>query len=377
MKADPSVRRSGSLKLLPGSSFRGGGFAAPGLQIQVLAMTALSYVNDSDPGIRRVRRGEGFAYLDGDGRKVSEAATLERIRSLAIPPAWEKVWICPTPNGHLQATGRDAKGRKQYRYHPSWQEERGQDKFSRLAEFGRSLPRLRRTMRRDLRPSGLPREKVLATVVRLLDLTGARVGNEEYRRSNGSFGLTTLRNRHAVAKKGEIKLSFKAKSGILHESSIKSPRLARVVRQCQDLPGQQLFQYVDEEGARRAVTSTDVNEYLRSLTGVDCSAKDFRTWRGSVEALVALTELDETAEDAPDRAIVAVVDRVARHLGNTRAVCRKHYIHPSLLESFREGRFRDRLAARPPRARRDSTQAEQQLLAFLGGKAKRPPRASR
>jgi DNA topoisomerase-1 len=338
-------------------------------------MAALSYVTDSEPGIRRVRRGEGFAYLNGDGRKVSEAATLERIRSLAIPPAWEKVWICPTPNGHLQATGRDAKGRKQYRYHPTWQEERGQDKFSRLADFGRTLPRLRRAVRRDLRLSELPREKVLATVVRLLDLTGARIGNEEYRRSNGSFGLTTLRNRHAVAKKGEIKLSFKAKSGILHESSIKSPRLARVVRQCQDLPGQQLFQYVDEGGERRSVTSTDVNEYLRRLTGVDCSAKDFRTWRGSVEALVALSELGEEEAAAPEKAIVAVVDRVARNLGNTRAVCRKHYIHPLLLESFREGKFNDRLAARSPQARRDSTQAEQQLLAFLGEKKRRSPRA--
>ncbi len=335
-------------------------------------MAALTYITDSEPGICRVRRGAGFAYLDDDGRKVKEAATLERIRSLAIPPAWEKVWICPSPTGHLQATGRDAKGRKQYRYHPSWNEKQGEDKFSRLADFGRSLPRLRRAMRRDLRLSGLPREKVLATVVRLLDLTGARVGNEEYRRSNGSFGLTTLRNRHAVAKSGEIKLAFKAKSGILYESSIKSRRLARVVRQCQDLPGQQLFQYVDERGERHSVTSTDVNEYLRRLTGMNCSAKDFRTWRGSVEALVALNELDEAAVE-PDKALVAVVDRVARHLGNTRAVCRKHYIHPLLLESFTAGQFRERLATRPPRARRDSTQGEQQLLAFLG----KPPRAAR
>lgn len=340
-------------------------------------MAALSYVTDSQPGIRRVRRGAGFSYLADDGRKVRDAATLERIRSLAIPPAWEKVWICPTPDGHLQATGRDARGRKQYRYHPSWNEKQGEDKFSRLADFGRALPRLRRAVRRDLRLSGLPREKVLATVVRLLDLTGARIGNEEYRRSNGSFGLTTLRNRHAVMKMGEIKLSFKAKSGILQESSIKSLRLARVVRQCQDLPGQQLFQYVDDGGARHSVTSTDVNDYLRQLTGIDCSAKDFRTWRGSVEALVALSELDETAEAEPDKAVVAIVDRVARHLGNTRAVCRKHYIHPALLESFSAGRFRERLASRPPRARRDSTQGEQLLLAFLGGKAKRSPRNSR
>ncbi|MEP7011955.1 MAG: DNA topoisomerase IB [Acidobacteriota bacterium] len=338
-------------------------------------MSALSYVTDSEPGIRRVRRGTSFAYLDAKGRKLTEtaeAAALARIRSLAIPPAWERVWISPDPQGHLQATGRDAKGRKQYRYHPTWHEKQGESKFSRLADFGRALPRLRRAVKRDLRISGLPREKVLAAVVRLLDLTGARIGNEEYRRSNGSFGLTTLRNRHAVAKRDEIKLSFKAKSGILHESSIKSPRLARVVRQCQDLPGQQLFQYVDDDGERHSVTSTDVNDYLRRLTGVECSAKDFRTWRGSVEALVALSELGEEETAAPEKAIVAVVDRVARILGNTRAVCRKHYIHPVLFESFREGKFKDRLASRPPRTRRDSTQGEQRLLAFLGKPSRGP-----
>ena len=340
-------------------------------------MVALSYVSDSEPGIRRVRRGTGFAYLNPSGRKLTQKADaedLERIRRLAIPPAWEKVWISPSANGQLQATGRDAKGRKQYRYHAAWQEKQGETKFSRLAEFGRPLPRLRRAVRRDLRLSGLPREKVLATVVRLLDLTGARIGNEEYRKSNGSFGLTTLRNRHAVAKKGEIRLSFKAKSGLLHESSIKRPRLARVVRQCQDLPGQQLFQYVDEGGERHSVTSTDVNNYLRQLTGAECSAKDFRTWRGSVEALVALSELDEAAEASPDKAVVAVVDRVAKTLGNTRAVCRKHYIHPDLLVSFLEGRFQERVNARPPRARRDSTQGEQLLLAFLDEKPKRKAR---
>lgn len=336
-------------------------------------MATLAYVTDGEPGIRRMRRGTSFSYLGEDGRKVGDEETLARIRSLAIPPAWEKVWICPSSSGHLQATGRDAKGRKQYRYHPTWHEKQGETKFSRLADFGRNLPRLRRAVRRDLRLSGLPREKVLATVVRLLDLTGARIGNEEYRKTNGSFGLTTLRNRHAVAKKGEIRLTFKAKSGILHESSIKSPRLARVVRQCQELPGQQLFQYVDEEGGRHSVTSTDVNDYLRQITGVECSAKDFRTWRGSVEALVALSELGES-EIAPDKAIVAVVDRVAKHLGNTRAVCRKHYIHPELLESFAAGRFEERLAARPPKARHDSTQGEQQLLAFLNDRPKRPRR---
>ncbi len=328
-------------------------------------MAALTYVSDAEPGYQRNRRGTDFIYLDENGRELADEETLSRIQSLAIPPAWEGVWICPSPQGHIQATGRDAKGRKQYRYHPGWHEAQGQTKFSRLAEFGRALPRLRRAVRCDLRRSGLPREKVLATVVRLLDLTGARIGNEEYRKTNGSFGLTTLRNRHAVAKRGEIRLTFKAKSGILHESSIKSPRLARVVRQCQDLPGQQLFQYVDEEGVRHSVTSTDVNEYLREITGVECSAKDFRTWRGSVDALVALTELDEEAQASPDKSIVAVVDRVAKHLGNTRAVCRKHYIHPALFESFTAGTLLERLARSKPKVRRDSTQGEQRLLAFL------------
>ncbi|HXU44805.1 MAG TPA: DNA topoisomerase IB [Thermoanaerobaculia bacterium] len=327
---------------------------------------ALLYVTDTEPGIRRVRHGSGFAYRRGGGERVLDRPALDRIRALAIPPAWTDVWICASPDGHLQATGRDARGRKQYRYHPRWQESRGEDKFARLAAFGAALPRLRRAVRRHLRLPGLPREKVLAAVARLLDLTGARIGNEEYRRANGSFGLTTLRNRHAVAKGGELKLSFRAKSGVLHDSSIKSPRLARVVRRCQDLPGQQLFQYLDEEGKRHSVSSTDVNDYLRDLVGADCSAKDFRTWRGSVEALTALAEIEEEpAPAALDRQAVSVVDRVAKELGNTRAVCRKHYIHPSLLESFLEGRFRAELAACRPRKRRDSTRAEQELLAFL------------
>jgi DNA topoisomerase-1 len=333
----------------------------------------LRYVTDSEPGFRRQRRGKGFIFLRPDGRRIAQASELKRIQALAIPPAWTKVWISPHSEGHIQATGRDARGRKQYRYHARWQELRGEDKFSRLPAFGTALPRLRRTLRRHLRLRGLPREKVLAAVVRLLDLTGARVGNEEYARANGSFGLSTLRNRHASFSRGDLKLTFRAKSGIEYRSSIRSPRLARVVRRCQELPGQQLFQYQDDDGGRRSVTSADVNDFLRQVTGVDCSAKDFRTWRGSVEALAACRELPEPASSAEgERQIVGVVDRVAKSLGNTRAVARKHYIHPAVLAAYLEGT----IPARRDRPRRELSAAERDLLSFLGG-AKRRSRSLR
>jgi DNA topoisomerase-1 len=325
----------------------------------------LRYVSDGEPGLRRVRRGRGFSYLRADGRRVADPAALDRIRALAIPPAWREVWICRDAAGHLQATGRDARGRKQYRYHPRWQQLRGAGKFGRLADFGAALPRLRSSLRRHLRLRGLPREKVLAAVVRLLDLTGARVGNEEYRRANGSFGLTTLRNRHASFAGGDLELSFRGKGGIEHRSSIRSPRLARVVRRCQELPGQQLFQYLDETGERRSVTSADVNGYLRDTAGIAASAKDFRTWRGSVEALAACRELAPPASPAEaERQAVGVVDRVARRLGNTRAVSRKHYIHPAVLAACREGRLQGRENGRKPR--RELAAPEEDLLAFLG-----------
>jgi DNA topoisomerase-1 len=330
----------------------------------VAASPRLRYVTDSEPGIRRKSQGDTFLYLDSRGRQVDERCR-KRIQSLAIPPAWSEVWICRSPHGHLQATGRDAKGRKQYRYHPAWQESRSADKFLHLADFGASLPALRRALERDLSRRGLPREKVLAAIVTLLDATGVRVGNEEYRKANGSFGLTTLRNRHANWEGRGLTLRFRGKSKVEHEASIRDPRLARVVRRCQELPGQRLFQYVDESGRRRAVGSADVNGYLRELAGIDCSAKDFRTWRGSVEALIALRELEPPeSEREADEQIRAVVDRVAQELGNTRAVCRKYYIHPALFTAYREGRLLSKLPGKL-RPRRHLSAEEQALLAFL------------
>lgn len=328
------------------------------------ATPKLRYVADSEPGIRRAADGDTFLYLDSRGRPVDERCR-KRIQSLAIPPAWSEVWICRSPQGHLQATGRDAKGRKQYRYHPAWQESRSADKFLHLAEFGAALSRLRRTVESDLGLRGLPREKVLAAIVRLLDATAVRVGNEEYRKANGSFGLTTLRNRHANWEGGGLTLRFRGKSKVEHEASIRDPRVARVVRRCQELPGQRLFQYVDETGRRRAVGSADVNGYLRERAGIGGSAKNFRTWRGSVEALVALRELapPESEREAEEQ-IRAVVDRVADLLGNTRAVCRKYYIHPELFAAYREGRLLAKLPKRP-RPRRHLSADEQSLLAFL------------
>jgi DNA topoisomerase I len=327
----------------------------------------LRYVTDTEPGIRRLRRGKGFTYVGSDGKRVTDAAKLARIRSLVIPPAWTDVWICRFPNGHLQATGRDAKGRKQYRYHALWQESQSAGKFQHVVEFGASLPRVRKVVEEHLSLTGLPRKKVLAALIRLLDVACLRVGNEEYRRANGSFGLTTLRDRHAEFQRNGLILRFRGKSGVDHQCSVEDPRLARVVRRCQELPGQRLFQYVDEAGKQRAVRSTDVNRYLRSLACGDCSAKDFRTWRGSVEALVALRELGEPeSKKEADERIRAVVKQVAERLGNTQAVCRKYYIHPALFEAYREGRLAEALA-RGKSPLRGLSADERALLGFLEG----------
>jgi DNA topoisomerase-1 len=325
----------------------------------------LRYVSDADPGLRRERRGDDFVFVDPAGRPFEDPKGLARIRALAIPPAWTEVWICRHANGHLQATGRDAKGRKQYRYHAGWQESRSRTKFSHLAEFGAALPQVRRTLRRHLDLPGLPRDKVLAAIVRLLDLAGVRVGNEEYRKANGSFGLTTLRDRHARFGKGELKLRFRGKSGVEHETAVHDRKLARVVRQCQDIPGQRLFQYLDESGQRRAIGSAHVNAYLRKISGVDCSAKDFRTWRGSTEALNALRGVEAATSAAEaERQIREVVDSVAKILGNTRAVCRKYYIHPAIFEAYKESRLQEGTKRRPKRLR-ELDAHEEALLAFL------------
>ena len=300
--------------------------------------SGLSYVNDDDPGIRRAADGDGFAYRDPGGRTVTDPATLDRVRALAIPPAWTEVWICPSPRGHIQATGRDQKGRKQYRYHDAWRRDRDGLKFSRMIAFGRALPKLRTRVERDLSLRGLPREKVIAAVVRLMELTLIRVGNEEYAQANKSFGLTTLRDRHAKLSSVGGAFEFKGKSGKVHKTSFRDRRLARIVKACQDVPGQRLFQYIDDDGQRRSVESADVNAYIRAAIGQDFSAKDFRTWAGTLAAARALCLVPKagSATEAK-RNVNTCVKAVASLLGNTAAVCRGSYIHPLVLEAYQQG----------------------------------------
>jgi len=329
----------------------------------------LSYVSDLDPGIRRRKAGHGFNYIDPDGKPVTAEPTLDRIRKLAIPPAWTDVWIAPTERGHIQATGRDVKGRKQYRYHARWREVRDASKYDRLIAFGRALPRLRSRVDRDLARHGLPREKVLAAVVRVMEMTLIRVGNEEYAKSNRSFGLTTLRDRHAKIGSTKATFEFRGKSGKVHVTGFSDRRLARILKACQDLPGQRLFQYVDDEGERRTVESADVNAYLREALGDDFSAKDFRTWAGTVAAARALTALPECAERGDAKArTVTCVKAVAGLLGNTPAVCRKAYIHPAILAAYEAGDL-----SLP--ASDDARTFELALLRFLEGA--REPRAAK
>ncbi len=300
----------------------------------------LRHVTDAQPGLRRRRAGKGFAYVDARGRPIKDRETLARIRRLAIPPAWTDVWICADPQGHLQATGRDARGRKQYRYHPRWREARDATKYDRMAAFGEALPRIRARVARDLDLPGVPREKVLATVVRLLETTYTRVGNAEYARENRSYGLTTIRNDHAEVRGARVRLRFRGKAGVQHEVEVEDPRVARVVRRCQDMPGQELFCYEDEQGVVRDVTSTDVNAYLREISGDDFTAKDFRTWAGTLLALAALQEIGPFRRKAEGkRNVVAAVKRVAERLGNTPAVCRRAYVHPAVVGAYLEGRL--------------------------------------
>ncbi|ODT86576.1 DNA topoisomerase IB [Phenylobacterium sp. SCN 70-31] len=300
----------------------------------------LIWCNDSEPGLGRLAAPDGFDYVDADGARVRDAVTLERIRKLAIPPAWTDVWICPRPRGHIQAVGRDARGRKQYRYHPRWREARDGDKYDRLVAFGRALPRLRRRVEADLSRRGLPREKVLAAIVRTMERTLIRVGNEAYARQNRSFGLTTLRDRHAKIGAERAVFEFRGKSGKVHVTGFRDRRLARVLKACQDLPGQRLFQYVDETGGRHAVESADVNAYIREAMGEDFSAKDFRTWAGTVAAARALVICGRGTSDAEGRRNVQTcVKAVARLLGNTAAVARSAYIHPAILQAYEAGRL--------------------------------------
>jgi DNA topoisomerase-1 len=305
---------------------------------QQLAAVGLRYVSDRQPGIRRVKAGSGFAYRNSQGRCIKDAAVLKRIKALAIPPAWTDVWVCADAQGHLQAVGYDARGRKQYRYHPRWREVRDETKFNRMIAFGQALPKIRRQVRRDLRAAGLGREKILAAVVRLLELTAFRVGNDEYANENKSFGLTTLQDRHVRVNGATIRFNFRGKSGQQQRLDVEHPTLARLVRKCQDLPGQDLFQYLDEQGNVHDVTSNDVNEYLARAVGGDFTAKDFRTWTGTVLAALALREFEPIASKArAKRNIVRAIERVAERLGNTPAVCKKCYIHPVIFESYLDG----------------------------------------
>ncbi len=318
----------------------------------------LHYVDDSTPGITRRKLRGKFAYFDPQGQRIRDPANVARINALAVPPAYTSVWICPDPNGHLQATGRDARGRKQYRYHPRWREVRDADKYASLLAFGKALPALRATLQQHLALPVHSREKVLATVIQLLDDTLIRIGNTRYAEQNRSYGLTTLRNRHVEVSGNTIRFHFRGKSGIEHEVSVNDRRLARIIKSCLELPGQQLFQYLDENGERHSVTSSDINSYLRELTGADFTAKHYRTWAGSALALTLLRELEWQPETSAKKHVVAMVKEVAAELRNTPAVCRTCYIHPALIEAFHAGG----LAKLRVAAARKGLRAEESLL---------------
>jgi len=330
----------------------------------------LRYVSDESPGYTRQRRGKKFVYFDTEGKEIRDETRILRLNRLAIPPAYTDVWICPSPNGHLQATGRDARRRKQYRYHERWREVRDENKYERMVVFAQTLPKIRRRVNRDLKRRGLPREKVLATVVQLLERTFIRVGNEEYAKENQSFGLTTMRNRHVEVKGSKLRFRFRGKSGQEHDIDTEDRRMARIIRKLQDLPGQEIFQYVDEEGERRPVTSEDVNQYLGEISGEDFTAKDFRTWAGTVMAAIALQAQEAFEnESQAKKNVKAAVSAVAKMLGNTPAVCRKCYVHPAVLETYLDGNLIEGLKERTEdmleNSLGDLRSEEAAVLAFL------------
>lgn len=340
---------------------------APPRRVRARRQARLRYVRDDRPGIRRLRSGRGFRYVSAAGRPIRDSSTLARIRKLAIPPAYEDVWICSDPRGHVQATGRDARGRKQYRYHARWREVQDEIKFDRMLALSRALPRIRRQVRRDLARKGLPRAKVVAAIVQLLADTSIRVGNEEYARANRSYGLTTLRDGHVRVRGDDVRFEFRGKNGKLHRCRLRDRPLARVVARCQDLPGAELFQYVDWRGRRHSVGSADVNAYVRRVSSGEFSAKDFRTWSGTMLAARALASARGTGSArGRKRAVLAALDAVAETLNNTRAVCRKYYVHPRLLEDF-EGRGLDGSLGSAARGgkRGELSELERAVVAFL------------
>jgi DNA topoisomerase-1 len=306
--------------------------------VEAAEEAGLKYVSDDQPGYTRKCKGKSFQYYDTEGKLIRDEPRLLRIRRLAIPPAYTDVWICPSPNGHIQATGRDDRGRKQYRYHERWRAVRDENKYDRMLIFGNTLPKIRRRFRQDLELPGLQRNKVLATVVQLLERTFIRVGNEEYARQNKSFGLTTMRNRHVEVSGSKLRFRFRGKRGIEHEVDVEERRIARIVRKLQELPGQELFQYVDDDGKLQNLTSQDVNDYLREVTGEDFTAKDFRTWAGTVLAAMALNVQQpfETKKQAKAN-VKDAITAVSKILGNTPAICRKCYVHPAVLETYLDG----------------------------------------
>jgi DNA topoisomerase-1 len=338
----------------------------------VLAARAahLHYVGDGKPGITRRRSGKGFAYRDPAGNAIRDKATLQRIHALAVPPAYTDIWICPDPSGHIQAVGRDARGRKQYRYHPRWRAVRDEAKYGRMLVFARVLPKLRERVDADLARPGLGRERVLAAIVRLLETTLARIGNVEYARDNKSFGLTTLRNRHAHVSGRKVALDFRGKHGIQHHLEVSDSRLAKIVAKCQDLPGQELFQYVDDSDERHTIGSQDVNDYLREASGEEITAKDFRTWAGTNLAAIALREFEAfDSKAAAKKNILRAIEAVAMMLGNTPAICRKCYIHPAILDGYLDGSLSASLKARAEEQLRDNLAGmkpeEVAVVAFL------------
>jgi DNA topoisomerase-1 len=322
----------------------------------VAKSAGLRYVNDGVAGITREPDGEAFRYRAPGGAVIDDAPTLARIKALAIPPAWTDVWICKLANGHVQATGRDARGRKQYRYHPRWRSVRDDVKYERMLSFGKALPAIRRRVDAALRLPGLPREKVLATIVHLLQATMMRIGNEEYARTNKSFGLTTLRARHVRIDGKAVQFRFRGKSGVFHDVTVEDKRVARIIARIRDLPGQDLFQYLDDDGTPRAIGSADVNDYLRDISGEDYTAKDFRTWSGTVLAALALNAFEQfDSETQARKNIVRAIESVAERLGNTPTICRKCYVHPAIIEAYLDGTILEALRVR----------AEQELMEDL------------
>lgn len=308
---------------------------------KVAVPKSLKYVLDNTKGFTRQKRGHGFVYLDEKMNVIKNKKHLARIKALVIPPAWQKVWICPLAEGHLQATGYDVRGRKQYRYHADWNKHRNENKFSRLVAFANKLPEIRKSIRRDLNSEGMSKAKVLSAVVRIMDMTMIRIGNDEYAKQNGSYGLTTILNRHAKIRKSKVNFQFKGKSGKIHDVTFEDPKLAKIIKKCQELPGQELFAYIDQDtGEVFDVTSQDVNDYLKQITGEDITAKDFRTWGGTVKAAAIVRQFEpcETKTELKKR-IVETVKSTAEHLRNTPAICRKYYVHPCVFEHYEKGKL--------------------------------------